>query len=405
MSISLASRMQNVAPSATKAMVARTRALEVEGHDIVALTQGEPDFDTPVAICEAGVAAIRGGRTRYTPVTGILDLREAIAGNLQTDHSLVYSPDEIIVGCGAKQVITNALLATLDPGDEVIVPAPCWVTYPEVVKLAGGIPVIVDCLSSPTFKFTPEQFARAVTPRTRWLVLNSPCNPTGAVYNQRDLVALAEILRMHPHVAVLCDEIYEKLVYQPARFASLAAIAPDLRDRILIVNGVSKAHAMTGWRVGYGAGPVSLVKAMATIQGQTTSHTSSIAQYAALEALAGNQSHLDVFRDTFRKRRDFICDRLNQTEGLTCRVPDGTFYVLASCRALLGRRTSDGMAIDSDIDFATWLLESFGVAVVPGASFLAPGHIRLSYAASKDEITRACDRLQAACETLAVEAA
>lgn len=404
MSISLASRMQNVAPSATKAMVARTRALEVEGHDIVALTQGEPDFDTPVAICEAGVAAIRGGRTRYTPVTGILDLREAIAGNLQTDHSLVYSPDEIIVGCGAKQVITNALLATLDPGDEVIVPAPCWVTYPEVVKLAGGIPVIVDCLSSPTFKFTPEQFARAVTPRTRWLVLNSPCNPTGAVYNQRDLVALAEILRMHPHVAVLCDEIYEKLVYQPARFASLAAIAPDLRDRILIVNGVSKAHAMTGWRVGYGAGPVSLVKAMATIQGQTTSHTSSIAQYAALEALAGNQSHLDVFRDTFRKRRDFICDRLNQTEGLTCRVPDGTFYVLASCRALLGRRTSDGMAIDSDIDFATWLLESFGVAVVPGASFLAPGHIRLSYAASKDEITRACDRLQAACETLAVEA-
>lgn len=405
MSISLASRMHNVAPSATKAMVARTRALEVEGHDIVALTQGEPDFDTPVAICEAGVAAIRGGRTRYTPVTGILDLREAIAGNLQTDHSLVYSPDEIIVGCGAKQVITNALLATLDPGDEVIVPAPCWVTYPEVVKLAGGIPVIVDCLSRPTFKFTPEQFARAVTPRTRWLVLNSPCNPTGAVYNQRDLVALAEILRMHPHVAVLCDEIYEKLVYQPARFASLAAIAPDLRDRILIVNGVSKAHAMTGWRVGYGAGPVSLVKAMATIQGQTTSHTSSIAQYAALEALAGNQSHLDVFRDTFRKRRDFICDRLNQTEGLTCKVPDGTFYVLASCRALLGRRTSDGMAIDSDIDFATWLLESFGVAVVPGASFLAPGHIRLSYAASKDEITRACDRLQAACETLAVEAA
>ena len=405
MSISLASRMQNVAPSATKAMVARTRALEVEGHDIVALTQGEPDFDTPVAICEAGVAAIRGGRTRYTPVTGILDLREAIAGNLQTDHSLVYSPDEIIVGCGAKQVITNALLATLDPGDEVIVPAPCWVTYPEVVKLAGGIPVIVDCLSSPTFKFTPEQFARAVTPRTRWLVLNSPCNPTGAVYNQRDLVALAEILRMHPHVAVLCDEIYEKLVYQPARFASLAAIAPDLRDRILIVNGVSKAHAMTGWRVGYGAGPVSLVKAMATIQGQTTSHTSSIAQYAALEALAGNQSHLDVFRDTFRKRRDFICDRLNQTEGLTCKVPDGTFYVLASCSALLGRRTLDGMAIDSDIDFATWLLESFGVAVVPGASFLAPGHIRLSYAASKDEITRACDRLQAACETLAVEAA
>ena len=404
MSISLASRMQNVAPSATKAMVARTRALEVEGHDIVALTQGEPDFDTPVAICEAGVAAIRGGRTRYTPVTGILDLREAIAGNLQTDHSLVYSPDEIIVGCGAKQVITNALLATLDPGDEVIVPAPCWVTYPEVVKLAGGIPVIVDCLSSPTFKFTPEQFARAVTPRTRWLVLNSPCNPTGAVYNQRDLVALAEVLRMHPHVAVLCDEIYEKLVYQPARFASLAAIAPDLRDRILIVNGVSKAHAMTGWRVGYGAGPVSLVKAMATIQGQTTSHTSSIAQYAALEALAGNQSHLDVFRDTFRKRRDFICDRLNQTEGLTCRVPDGTFYVLASCSALLGRRTSDGMAIDSDIDLATWLLESFGVAVVPGASFLAPGHIRLSYAASKDEITRACDRLQAACETLAVEA-
>lgn len=405
MSISLSARMQGVAPSATKAMTARARALKSAGQDIVALTQGEPDFDTPAPVCESGIAAIRDGHTRYTAVNGIPALRIAIADALAADHGLTFGIDDIIVGGGAKQVIANALLATLDQGDEVIVPAPCWVTYPEVVKLAGGSPVIIDCTQSPTFKMTAEQLDAAITPRTRWLILNTPSNPTGSVYTARELTALAEVLRHHEHVAVLVDEIYEKLVYKPAEFASLAALAPDLRDRILIVNGVSKAHAMTGWRVGWGAGPGHLVKAMSTIQGQTTSHASSIAQHAALEAVAGDQAHLDRFRQTFRKRRDLICDRLNAMPGLSYRLPDGAFYVFVNCAGLLGRTTPHGNELASDMDVAMWLLEHFGLAVVPGSSFLAPGHLRLSYAASTEDLKRACNRLQAASEMLMMEAA
>lgn len=405
MPISLARRMQEVAPSATKAMTARAHSLKSEGHDVIALTQGEPDFDTPKPICDAGIAAIENGHTRYTAVVGIDRLREAIASQLESDEGLSCKPEEIIVGCGAKQVIANALLATLDSGDEVIVPAPCWVTYPEVVKLAGGTPKIVDCTPSATLKLSAEQLDDAITPRTRWLILNSPSNPTGAVYTERELAALAEVLRRHDHVAVITDEIYDKLVYEPARFSSLAALAPDLRHRILIVNGVSKAHAMTGWRVGWGIGPATLIRAMATIQGQMTSHTSSIAQHAALEAVAGSQSHLDQFRDVFRKRRDLVCDRINRMPGLTCRLPDGAFYVFVSCQPMLGRTTPDGGVLNSDIDVTMWFLEQFGVAVVPGSSFLAPGYLRLSYAASTEDLKSACNRLQAACDMLMTEAA
>lgn len=396
----LSERAAQVAPSATKAMTAKAREFTAEGRDIIALTQGEPDFDTPEAISAAGIAAIRNGHTRYTPVAGIEPLREAIVTRLKHDHDVTYMPHEVIVGCGAKQVIANALFATLDPGDEVILPAPCWVTYPELVKLAGGTPVTVDCTIGPTFKLSPEQLDAAITPRTRWLILNTPSNPTGAVYTERELGALADVLRRHEHVGVLTDEIYDQLVYAPAKFASLAAVAPDLRGRILIVNGVSKTHAMTGWQVGWGIGPGGLIKAMTTIQGQTTSHTSSIAQHAALEAVGGDQAHIDPFRDAFRGRRDLICERINSMPGLSCRPPDGAFYVLVDCKALIGRSAPDGSVIRTDGDLAMRLLDGFGIAVVPGTSFLAPGFIRLSYAASTEDLKRACNRLQAACDVL-----
>lgn len=384
-------------------MTARAQVLRSQGHEITTLSQGEPDFDTPVNIAAAGVAAIENGKTRYTPVAGIPELRAAIAEKLERDNGLDYAADQIMASCGAKQVIFNAFLATLDEGDEVIVPAPCWVSYPDMVRLAAGTPVIVDCAADAGFKLQPDQLAAAITPHSRWLVLNSPANPTGAVYGERELAALAEVLRRHPQVSVLCDDIYEKLVYPPARFATLARVAPDLQARILIVNGVSKAYAMTGWRVGYGAGPAELIKAMATIQGQTSSHTSSISQYAALEALRGDQSYLPDFVKTFEARRDLVCDWLSRAPGLTCGIPDGAFYVFASCRDLLGVETPDGRTIQSDADFALYLLEQFGVAVVPGSSFLAGGYVRISYAASTQALERACQRILAACTSLARE--
>lgn len=381
-------------------MTARARALRAQGQDIITLSQGEPDFDTPSDIREAGIAAIRGGHTRYTAVAGIDELRSAIAAKLRRDNGLDYDPSQVIVGCGAKQVIFNALFATLDPGDEVVIPAPCWVSYPDMVRLAGGNPVVLDCPAAEGFKLSPEQLRAAITPRTKWLILNSPANPTGAVYSDADLAALAEVLREAPDVWVLCDDIYEKLVYRPARFATIAAVAPDLKWRTLVVNGVSKAHAMTGWRVGYGAGPDDLVKAMATIQGQTSSHTSSISQHAAAEALAGDQGYMPAFVNAFMERRDLMCERLKRVPGLRCRVPDGAFYLFVSCKELIGTAMPDGRPLHSDQDFAMYLLEKFGVAVVPGSSFLAPGYIRLSYAASPEMLERACDRILAACEAV-----
>ncbi|MGX1350646.1 aspartate aminotransferase [Bradyrhizobium elkanii] len=392
-------RLKLVRPSETKAMTARAAELRDRGFDVITLSQGEPDFDTPSAICDAGIRAIRDGKTKYTPVAGITPLREAIRKRLECDHGLNYGVDQITVGCGAKQVVFNALFASLDAGDEVVIPTPCWVSYPDMVALAGGKPVLVACDEFHGFKLRPETFDAAITPRTKWLMLNSPCNPTGAVYSRSELLALATVLRRHAHVHVLCDDIYEKLTYN-VDFVSMAAVAPDLSDRTLTVNGVSKADAMTGWRVGYGAGPLPLIKAMNLIQSQTSSHTSSISQYAAIEALSGGRPHLEEFGNAFLQRRDLVVAKLNRAKGLSCQVPDGAFYVFPSCAGIIGRRTPDGKVIETDTDFAMYLLDAFAVAVVPGSGFVASPYIRISYASSLDDLTRACDRIIAACAAL-----
>ncbi|MBS7705598.1 pyridoxal phosphate-dependent aminotransferase [Chelatococcus asaccharovorans] len=380
-------------------MTARAAELKAAGADIIALSQGEPDFDTPLAIQEAGISAIRSGKTRYTAVAGMMPLREAIQEKFRRDHGLEFGLDQITVGCGAKQVVFNALFASLDPGDEVIVPTPCWVSYPDMVVLAGGKPVLVPCIESHGFKLRPDDLAAAITPRTKWLLLNSPNNPTGTVYSAADLAVLAAMLRLHPHVHVLCDDIYEKLVYD-INFATMAEVAPDLAGRCLVVNGVSKTNAMTGWRVGYGAGPGALIKAMNTIQGQTSSHTSSISQYAAIEAIGGDQAYLAGFVSDFRKRRDLVVAALSLAQGLTCETPQGAFYVFANCTGVIGKRTTDGALIETDTDFAMYLLSAFAVAVVPGSGFMASPYIRISYAANATDLKRACDRIIAACAAL-----
>ncbi|WP_461349515.1 pyridoxal phosphate-dependent aminotransferase [Bradyrhizobium sp. USDA 4451] len=395
----VAERLRLVRPSETKAMTARAAELRDRGFDVITLSQGEPDFETPTAIRDAGIQAIRDGKTKYTPVAGIKPLREAIQKSLDRDHELAYGIDQITVGCGAKQVIFNALFASLDAGDEVVIPTPCWVSYPDMVALAGGKAVLVDCDECHGFKLRPEALEAAITPRTKWLMLNSPCNPTGAVYSRSELQALAAVLRRHSHVHVLSDDIYEKLTYN-IDFATMAAVAPDLYDRTLTVNGVSKADAMTGWRVGYGAGPLPLIKAMNLIQGQTSSHTSSISQYAAIEALSGGRKHIDEFASAFLQRRDLVVAKLNQAEGLSCRVPDGAFYVFPSCAGVIGKRTPNRKVIETDTDFAMYLLDAFAVAVVPGSGFMASPYIRISYASSLADLTRACDRIIAACATL-----
>ncbi|WP_076865943.1 pyridoxal phosphate-dependent aminotransferase [Bradyrhizobium mercantei] len=395
----VAERLGLVRPSETKAITARAGELRDKGADVITLSQGEPDFDTPSAVCEAGIQAIREGRTKYTAVAGIKPLREAIRTSLGRDHGLDYGIDQITVGCGAKQVLFNALFATLDPGDEVVIPTPCWVSYPDMVTLAGGKPVLAACEESQGFKLRPSALEAAITPRTKWLILNSPCNPSGAVYSRDDLLALAAVLRRHAHIHVLSDDIYEKLTYDAA-FATMAAVAPDLYGRTLTINGVSKADAMTGWRVGYGAGPRALITAMNLIQGQTSSHTSTISQYAATEALSGDRHHIEQFANAFRQRRDVTVAKLNQAEGLSCRAPDGAFYVFPSCSGVIGKRTPGGKVIGTDTDFALYLLEDFAVAVVPGSGFMASPYIRISCAASLEDLIRACDRIIAACAAL-----
>ncbi len=396
----VANHVKAVRPSETKAMTARAAALKAQGREIITLSQGEPDFDTPDNVLEAGVQAIRSGKTRYTAVAGIAPLREAIRDKLKRDNSLDYDIDQITVGCGAKQVVFNGLFASLNPGDEVVIPSPCWVSYPDMVRLAGGTPVMAECSEVLDFKLGPESLEAAISPRTKWLMLNSPLNPTGAVYSAEDLSRLAEVLRRHPHVWVLADDIYEKLVYPPARFATMAEIAPDLHDRTLTINGVSKANCMTGWRVGYGAGPIELIKAMNTIQGQTSSHTSSISQHAAIEAIAGDQSYIAGFVAEFQRRRDLVVARLNEAPGLQCRTPEGAFYVYPNCAGVIGKRTPLGDTITSDTDFAMHLLDAAGVAVVPGSGFMASPYIRISYASSFEELERACDKIIKACADL-----
>ena len=397
----IAQRLSRIKPSPTNALTGLVAELKAAGRDIIGLGAGEPDFDTPPNIRAAGKRAIDEGQTRYTPVPGTMQLRQAICGKFARENGLDYAPNQIIVGCGGKQVLYNALMATLDPGDEVIIPAPYWVSYPDMVLLAEGVPVIVQGREAKGFKLAAGDLEAAITPRTKWVMLNSPSNPTGAAYSGDELRALTEVILGHEHVWVMSDDIYEHIVYDGFEFTTAAQVEPGLIDRTLTINGVSKAYAMTGWRLGYGAGPVELIRAMTVVQSQSSTHTSSVSQAAAVEALNGRQDFLQPHNQAFRERRDLVVAMLNGTEGVSCRTPEGAFYVYPSCAALIGRTTPDGRAIADDTGFCSYLLQSEGVAVVPGAAFGMSPYFRISYAASAEALTEACLRIQRACEALA----
>jgi aspartate aminotransferase len=346
------------------------------------------------------MAAIDRGETRYTEIPATLALCEAVCRKFERDHGLKYKPAEVTIGCGSKQVLYNALQATVDEGDEVVIPMPAWVSYPEMVRLAGGTPVIVRCGAEVGFKITPEALERAITPRTKWLMLNSPSNPSGAEYSAADLEALAQVLRRHPQVWMMSDDIYEKIRYGATPFATMAQACPDLAARTLTINGVSKAYAMTGWRCGYAAGPATLIRAMNLVQSQSTSHTSSVSQAAALAALDGPMDFLAPFLEAYRRRRDLVVAAMNAIDGIECRVPDGAFYVFPGCQGLLGRRTPAGAVIATDTDLTMFFLNDAGVALVPGSAFELPGHFRISYAASDAQLAEAMTRLARACAAL-----
>ena len=396
----LSAALSRIKPSPTNLASDRARRLKAEGRDIVPVSSGEPDFPTPDNIREAANGAIARGLTKYTPVAGIPELREAIVRKFKRENHLEYQLAQTIVSTGGKQVVANALLATVDPGDEVIIPAPYWVSYPELVQLCGGTPVAVMTQVANGFKLRPEALEAAITPRTKWLIINSPCNPSGAVYTTDELKALAEVLKRHRQVWILTDDIYEHLIYGDFAFATLAEVEPELYERTLTVNGVSKAYAMTGWRIGFAGGPPNLIKAMETIQSQVTSGTCSISQWAAVEALNGPQDFLKDRRKVFEQRRDLVVSMLNQTQGIQCPTPDGAFYVYPSCAGVLGKRTPDGRTINTDEDFVLALLESEGVAVVHGSAFGCGPNFRISYAASMDLLEEACRRIQRFCAGL-----
>ena len=396
----LSQTLSRVKPSPTIAMTNLARELAAEGRDIISLSAGEPDFDTPAHIREAGKAAIDAGHTRYTAVDGIPELKRAVADKFRRENGLDYAPGQITVGTGGKQILYNALMATLNPGDEVIIPAPYWVSYPDMVMLGGGTPVIVTGSIENGYRITPDQLEAAITPKTKWVILNSPSNPTGAGYAEDHMRALTDVLLRHPQVWVLADDIYEHLVYDDFRFVTPAQVEPRLMDRTLTMNGVSKAYAMTGWRIGYGAGPVELIKAMANVQGQSTSNPCSISQYAALAALTGPQDYIAESRAAFQRRRDLVVSGLNQCEGIDCPTPEGAFYVYPSIARLIGRRTPQGTVIADDRTFAMELLNATGVAVVFGEAFGLSPHFRISYAASDAQLADAIARIRGFCGNL-----
>ncbi|MTH58093.1 pyridoxal phosphate-dependent aminotransferase [Paracoccus litorisediminis] len=396
----LSQTLARVKPSPTIAITGRARELAAEGRDIISLSAGEPDFDTPEHIREAGKAAIDQGHTRYTAVDGIPELKRAICDKFRRENGLDYTPAQITVGTGGKQILYNALMATLNPGDEVIIPAPYWVSYPDMVLLAGGTPVVIEGAMENGYRITPEQLEAAITPKTKWLILNSPSNPTGAGYAETHMRGLTDVLMRHPHVWVLTDDIYEHLVFDDFKFVTPAQVEPGLKDRTLTMNGVSKSYAMTGWRIGYGAGPVELIKAMGKLQSQSTSNPTSISQYAALAALEGPQDYLETSRAVFQRRRDLVVAGLNACPGITCPVPEGAFYVYPSIRDLIGKTSAGGTLIADDEAFATALLDETGVAVVFGAAFGLSPHYRISYATSDEVLTDACDRIRRFCEGL-----
>jgi aspartate aminotransferase len=393
--------LQRIAPSPTLAITQAARELKAKGRDIISLSAGEPDFDTPEHVKEAAIAAIRRGETKYTAVDGIPELKGAIAAKFRRDNNLSYKTSEISVAPGGKAVIYNAILASVNDGDEVVIPAPYWVSYPDIVRLAGGTPVIVKATQEDGFRLRPEALDAAITPRTKWVMLNSPSNPTGAVYDHASLKALAEVLLRHPHVMILTDDIYEQVLYDGRRFSTIAEVEPSLIERTLTVNGASKAYAMTGWRLGYAGGPQALIAAMAKMMSQSTTNPTSISQWAAVAALNGDHAFLAERNAAFAERRDRVVAMLNDAPGLSCLTPEGAFYVYPSCAGVLGKKTRAGRLIATDEDFASALLDAEGVAVVFGAAFGLSPHFRISYAASMAELEEACRRIQRFCASLA----
>ncbi|CAG2138979.1 Aspartate/prephenate aminotransferase [Cupriavidus campinensis] len=396
----IAERLNRIKPSPSSMAGQRARELRAAGRDIIGLTSGEPDFDTPQNICEAATRAMSASQTKYTDVGGTPELRAAIADKFRRDNRLDYAPNELIVGTGGKQIIFNAFMCTVQAGDEVIVPAPYWVSYPDIVLLAEGKPVFVNCLPENAFKLTPAQLEAAITPRTRWLVLNAPNNPSGATYSYAELKGLAEVLLRHPHVWVMTDDIYEHILYDGREFATIAQVEPALKERTLTINGVSKAYAMTGWRIGYGGAPAALVKTMVKLQSQSTSNPSSISQAAALEALTGPQDFIAERSRVFQSRRDAVVTALNSMPGITCHAPEGAFYVFPSCAALLGKTTPDGKRIETDEDFVMYLLDAQNLAVLQGGAYGVSPFFRISFATSMQRLEAGLARLRTACEQL-----
>lgn len=395
-----APRLGKVKPSPTMAITRLAQEMKAAGRDVIGLAAGEPDFDTPQHIKEAAIAAIQRGETKYTAVDGTPALKQAICDKFSRENNLLYQPSQISVGAGGKQVIFNAIMATIGIGDEVIIPSPYWVSYPDMVALAEGTSVFVTTSAENGFLLEPEALERAITPQTKWLILNSPCNPSGAAYSYQQLQKLAEVLLRYNHVHILCDDIYEHLLYDGREFATLASVEPRLYDRVLTVNGVSKAYNMTGWRIGYAGGAADLIKKMGEIQGHSTTNPSSISQAAAVAALTGTQDFLAAQLTAFRERRDLVVDSINAVNGLSCRRPDGAFYVYVNCAGLIGSKTPDGKMLENDKDVAQYLLESEGVAVVHGAAFGLSPYFRISYATATTQLEDACRRIAHACEHL-----
>ncbi|MBV9549505.1 MAG: pyridoxal phosphate-dependent aminotransferase [Alphaproteobacteria bacterium] len=396
----LAASLGRINPSPTIAITSKARELKAAGKDVIGLAAGEPDFDTPEHIKEAAIAAIRRGETKYTAVEGIPELRAAIAAKFKRENKLDYKPAQTFVSPGGKSILFNALLATINPGDEVIIPAPYWVSYPDIVQLGGGKPVIIETTLESGFRVTPEALEKAITPKTKWFVFNQPSNPTGACYSETDLKALTDVLLKHPQVWVLTDDMYEHLVYGGFQFRTIAEIEPRLYERTLTMNGVSKAYSMTGWRIGYCAGPEALIKAMAKLQSQSATNACSISQWAAVEALNGPQDFIPKFQKLFEGRRDLVVSMLNQAKGIECPTPEGAFYVYPCIRGLMGKTSAGGKTIASDEDFAVALLEEQGVAVVHGAAFGLSPFFRISYATSEKNLEESCRRIQAFCGNL-----
>jgi aspartate aminotransferase len=396
----IADALSRVQPSATIAVTNKARELKAAGRDVIGLGAGEPDFDTPDNIKQAAIDAINRGETKYTAVDGIPELKQAIAAKFKRENGIDYEPSQCFVAPGGKPIIYNAMVATLNPGDEVIIPAPYWVSYPDIVLLAGGTPVIVEAKADTNYKMTGAQLDAAITPKTKWFIFNSPSNPTGAAYSRDELKELTDVLVKHPHVWILTDDMYEHLVYDDFEFVTPVQIEPSLKDRTLTMNGVSKAYAMTGWRIGYAAGPTELMAAMRKIQSQSTSNPTSISQWAAVEALNGPQDFIAERAEVFKGRRDLVVSMLNQAKGLSCPLPEGAFYVYPSCAGCIGKTSQGGALIETDGDFATALLEEEGVAVVHGEAFGGSPAFRISYATSTEALTEACERIQRFCAGL-----